>query len=325
MTRCHSTLADLRSGDFSRAALRRLSESRRIHPVLPFCRADLPCGETGSRASHLSISGVQDKFGLVLRRGVLQLADRDSEYILKPIPSLPVPKYASDIPANEHATMQIAEQVFGIRTAANALVFFRDGEPAYLTRRFDRQNGRKIHQEDFCQLSSRTPASHGENYKYNGSYEETYAVLRSFCPSYRIESRRLFLQILFSYAFSNGDAHLKNFSLQEGPSGDYVLTPAYDLLATSLHFPSESACALPFFADGHFTEAYEALGFYSSADFLELGRRFELDESEIRAFLLRFQNAQAHVHALLQRSFLSPPAQEDYWNRFLNRLLALRQ
>lgn len=40
---------------------------------------------------------------------------------------------------------------------------------------------------------------------------------------------------MFNYLFSNGDAHFKNFSLLETPMGDYRLSPAYDLLNSSIH------------------------------------------------------------------------------------------
>jgi serine/threonine-protein kinase HipA len=57
------------------------------------------------------------------------------------------------MPANEHLTMQIAAQVFGIETAENALVFFKDGTPAYITTRFDTlPNGSKLAQKDFLPL-----------------------------------------------------------------------------------------------------------------------------------------------------------------------------
>ena len=35
--------------------------------------------------------------------------------------------------------------------------------------------------------------------------------------------------------FSNGDAHLKNFSIIETPQGDFKLSPAYDLLNSRIH------------------------------------------------------------------------------------------
>ncbi len=46
---------------------------------------------------------------------------------------------------------------------------------------------------------------------------------------------RFFELVVFNYLFANGDAHLKDFSLQQTPNGDYLLSPTYDLLNTSLH------------------------------------------------------------------------------------------
>jgi serine/threonine-protein kinase HipA len=43
--------------------------------------------------------------------------------------------------------------------------------------------------------------------------------------------------------FSNGDAHFKNFSLIETKMGDLKLSPAYDLINTSIHI-NDSVLAL---------------------------------------------------------------------------------
>ena len=53
-----------------------------------------------------------------------------------------------------------------------------------------------------------------------------------------------FRLILFNYLLSNGDAHLKNFSLIQTSMGDYSLSPAYDLMSTVLHMPDERDTAL---------------------------------------------------------------------------------
>lgn len=45
--------------------------------------------------------------------------------------------------------------------------------------------------------------------------------LRSHLPAYRLEAARLYKLLVFNYLFSNGDAHLKNFSLLETPQGDF--------------------------------------------------------------------------------------------------------
>ncbi|MCK5781579.1 MAG: HipA domain-containing protein, partial [Flavobacteriales bacterium] len=117
----------------------------------------------------MSISGVQEKFSIIQYKNKLRLTE-DGErggFILKPIPSFG--KKYDQIPANEHLTMQIAKQVFGIETAENALIFFQDDSPSYITRRFDiNDDGSKLGQEDFASLAGRTPQTHGENYKYQG-------------------------------------------------------------------------------------------------------------------------------------------------------------
>ena len=140
-----------------------------------------------------------------------------------------------------------------------------------------------------------------------------------------MELPKLFRRILFSYVFSNGDAHLKNFSLYESPQGDMVLSPAYDLVATSVHIPTESALALDLFADGHFTSAFESLGFYSSADFVALGKCFDLEEGFVRRELTRFRNSVEMVKGEVASSLLSEPMRRDYLAAFDNRLRAIAQ
>lgn len=49
--------------------------------------------------------------------------------------------------------MQIAWQIFKIETAENGLVFFKNGIPAYLTKRFDvKKDKSKLSVEDFASL-----------------------------------------------------------------------------------------------------------------------------------------------------------------------------
>lgn len=222
--------------------------------------------------------------------------------------------------------MQITSRAFGILTAENELVTLADGEYAYLTKRFDRRDGVPIRQEDFCQLAERSEETHGDNYKYDASYEELADLMRRFCHSAAVENPKVFFIILFNYVFANGDAHLKNFSLFQSPQGDYILTPAYDLLNTHIHFPGEpSATGLDFFADGHFTERYETLGFYSSADFIELGSCFGVGEAEVRRDLAQFPAKAADVERMVFGSVLSAEAKEVYVNCFRDRLRAISQ
>lgn len=235
---CPGTLAGGYNG-YSRSCLDKVFNGKKVSPFLPYNSPVIDLGEGTvfvDNRSYISISGVQEKFSVVLEKNKLRLA-RDGErgtYILKPIPRSG--KRADQMPANEHLTMQIASQAFGIETAANALVFFRNNEPAYLTKRFDTQvDGSKLAQDDFASLAGRTPQTHGEHYKYAGNYLELFQLLQRYVPAYKIEAPKLIKILIFNYIMSNGDAHYKNFSLLETPLGDYRLSPAYDLLNSRIH------------------------------------------------------------------------------------------
>ncbi len=320
--RCLSTMKTIPREGFSPTARRLLADGNRQFPFrLPFSRGDL-VSEQIRQAGHMSISGVQDKISLKLCDGHLVPTEADGEYILKPIPSAVVPALREDIPANEHLTMQIAGQLFGIATAVNTLVYLNDGEPAYLTKRFDRRDGLKIPQEDFCQLGERTEESHGKNYKYDCTCEEMGRILRRFCPAYQVEVEKLFARMLFNYVFSNGDAHLKNFSLFMSESGDHVLTPAYDLLCTSMHFPNESRTAVGLF-DNFESPFFKNNGFYGSEDFLHLAERYGIRKARAEKLIRGYAVQRDLVESLIARSFLSDSGKHEYARRFTDRLGAI--
>lgn len=293
---------------------------------LDFTLADLSLPQQRETTRRVSISGVQDKVQLHRQGMRFVPVASGGDYILKPVPSHSSARFVYDIPANEALTMDIASEIFGIHTAEHALVEFKDGMPAYLTKRFDFRDGMKIRQEDFCQLSNRSEETHGDNYKYDASYEELAGLVRRFCPSHAIENSKVFFQILFNYVFANGDAHLKNFSLYESRQGDYILTPAYDLLNTSLHFPNEpTATGLDFFMDGHYTARYEVLGFYSSADFHELAGFYGVSSLEVDEMLSVFARKRVQVEESVKTSRLSLEAKSLYLAKFHDRLKALAQ
>lgn len=322
MFKCLSSLVDIPHEGYSPAAERSLAGGHRKFPHrLTFKRTDVVEYRARS-AEHMSISGVQDKLSLKLDRGTLKSTDRDGEYILKPIPSLDFLKFKDDVPANEHLTMQIAFQVFKIPTAVNACIYLSDGELAYITRRFDRRGQAKVAQEDFCQLSNRSEQSDGNNYKYGASYEEVGRILKFYCRAYPVEIEKLYRQIIFSYVFSNGDAHLKNFSVFESDFGDSVLTPAYDLICTSLHLPDERRTALALF-DTHETESFRQNAFYRRPDFLKLAEFYGMQPNRAESFLNEFTLKHDAILNLIARSFLSDNAKIDYERRFMDRLHAI--
>lgn len=158
--RCPSTLVPGFTS-YSPAGLRKLFDGKKVSPILPYDAPDIH-GEPEEflkNREHISISGVQEKLSVLVDQGTIRLTKSGEQgtHLLKPISSRLA--RASDMPANEHVTMQIAAQLFGISTAPNGLCFFQTGEPAYITRRFDiTQKGGKLRKEDFASLAGKTSA-----------------------------------------------------------------------------------------------------------------------------------------------------------------------
>ena len=193
--RCPGTLAEGFT-TYSRTCLKRVFNGSKVNHVLPYVSLQSNHNSEDSfeeNASRISISGVQEKFSIIQLKNKIRLTKEGEQgtHILKPIQS--VSKNADQMPANEHLTMQIAQQVFGIETAENALIFFGNDDPAYITKRFDLvPGGLKLAQEDFASLAGKSPQTHGTDYKYLGSYWDLFELMRENLPSYKVESLKLF-------------------------------------------------------------------------------------------------------------------------------------
>ena len=303
-----------------------MSALGRVPDTLPFTKADLRLPMAIRKGQRNSISGVQSKVLLSLVHGEFAVVESGGDFILKPVPEDSRSRFAADIPANENVTMQIASRLFRIQTAENKCIRFADGELAYLTHRFDRRDGVSIRQEDLCQIAGRSEETHGDTYKYDFSYEEMAELIRMACPASRVELPKAFRQILFDYLFANGDAHLKNFSVCESDLGDYVMTPAYDLLNTLLHYPGDlTFMALSLFKDPDFmTPEFEKLGYYSTSDFVALGRCYGLDEKAVHGILAEYRKNLPQVETMVEQSLLSEDAKREYLHIFTDRLAMFR-
>ncbi len=320
LTNCPGTLAQGFS-TYSRTCLKRMFQGKAVSHVLPY---DSPFGNSASdhqfeeSRKRISISGVQEKFSMLLDKNKLRLTNEgeQSTYILKPIPHFG--KKSDQMPANEHVTMQMARQVFGIETAENALIFFRDGTPAYITKRFDvRDDGTKLSQEDFASIAGRTPQTHGEHFKYAGNYLELFQLMKRHLATYKIEAPKLLRMLIFNYLFSNGDAHFKNFSILETPMGDFRLSPAYDLLNSRIHM-DDNDFALE---DGLLPRNLSTGNIRSQ--FSILAQHAEINEKLFDNILTMMMSKSDNVEVLLNASFLNEPSKRNYWQAYKTRLKRL--
>ncbi len=304
---------------------KKLFDGKRVSHMLPFkAPQNENLQEYQEQTKRLSISGVQLKYSLRLEDKLLTLTAKGGQYILKPIPPSVI-AYPDQAPENEHLTMQIAGQIFKMDTAANALINFEDGQPAYLTRRFDvKADGSKYLQEDFAQLSGKQKKTHGENYKYDGTYEDIGILIKKYVAAYLPVMEVFFRNVFFNYLFSNGDAHLKNFSLIQTDSGDYKLTPTYDLMSTILHTPGETDTALDLFEGDTNTGYYQTYGHHGYPDFMELARRISIIEVRAKRIISEMTSQSDRVINMINNSLLSDEIKSKYLHCYQDKVSRIK-
>ena len=311
---CPGTLA-AGFGTYSPLCLRKVFDGKKVNPVMDFSLND---GDKSwiDAINRISISGVQSKLSAVVKKGrmVLTPEGESGRYIIKPVPDYKHLRYRNNLPANEHLTMQIAAQVYKIKTAENAMAFFSDGQPAYITKRFDYgADGAKIKQDDFASIAGKTEMNSGKDFKYTGSYEDVAQLLQQNVAAWQVEMARYFTLVVFNYLFSNGDAHLKNFSLQETPNGDYVLTPAYDLMNTAIHVnDGDFALQDGLMPKSAYSEVYAKTGHPCQDDFITFGTRIGVLPKKIAVVIDLFATEQSKVYKLIDASFLDDKVKRIY-------------
>jgi serine/threonine-protein kinase HipA len=149
------------------------------------------------------------------------------------------------LPRVEHATMRWAE-LSGVwvppfrQVHVSEFVYLPDGIPTgdgsgFLIERFDRSPaGERIHMEDFAQVLDRPPGDP----QYDSQYEYLAAILAYLAPE---DIRPYCERLVFCILCGNTDAHLKNWSLIYPNGRTPRLSPAYDLVASVLYAPGETA------------------------------------------------------------------------------------
>ena len=215
----------------------------RLIPARPWSSDEGPVqgrGPDRSSVLRFSLAGVQLKFSAVMEaRGGLTIPAQGAggDWIVK-LPSAHYP----GVPENEYSMMSIAATV-GIEIPEVRLVPMRDvkGIPeiapdspladaqALAIRRFDRNQGQRVHTEDFAQVFSQYPERKYQKF----TYANIGRILAVYADDRAVDqfARRL----IYSALIGNADMHLKNWSLIYRDGVTPELSPAYDMLSTVAH------------------------------------------------------------------------------------------
>lgn len=311
---CPGTLAKGFS-TYSPGCLRNLFGGKKVNHVLSFeipAKTEIIFKKSKEDQERISISNAQEKNSLVLEKNKLRLTNEDETgtYILKTIPGKL--KDAEQVPVNEHLTMQLAKQVYGLNTVENAMIFLMNGTLAYISKRFDVKKEAdgpgviKQQTKSFATFAQSAADNTSADYKYSCSYEEIGLLIQKHLPAWRIEIEKFFSMVVFNYLFSNGDAHLKKLSLVVSSAGDYILSPAYDLINTRLHVDdTDFALDKGLFSDDYKSDHFKQNGHPSMIDFKEFANRIGIMPGRFDKIMTPFIQHQPFVETLVSRSFLS--------------------
>lgn len=269
--------------------------------ILPELRLDkkiLSDLATRTVNQRIAVTGVQPKISVDLEREVgaerLTIVGLWGQYILKPQHD----EYEF-MPETEDLTMHLAD-LFKIKTCQHALIPTSEGKLAYIARRFDRNNGQKIHIEDFCQISGFLTEQ-----KYKGSYEKVGKLVTQHCTNKGLDTLYFFELVLFCYLTGNNDMHLKNFSVIHHSDHTISLSPAYDLLNVNLVFPDD-ADELALTLNGRKRKI-------TKADFDTVAKGLMLPEKSVSNIYAKFSGARGKVEEVIRSSFLP----EDWKQRYM--------
>ncbi|MBQ4038953.1 MAG: type II toxin-antitoxin system HipA family toxin [Bacteroidaceae bacterium] len=122
----------------------------------------------------------------------------------------------------EYSFYKLAETC-GIEMSECSLIE-ENGYAHFLTKRFDRTDGKKIHMQTLCGIAHYDYRLHRAY-----SYEQAFNVMRALRLPYP-QAQEMFRRMVFNVVIRNQDDHTKNISFLMGEDGVWRLSPAYDML-----------------------------------------------------------------------------------------------
>ena len=314
MSKCLFCYKELEEGqvDFHPSCAHKFFGSKTA-PILPYTRDNMSELARQVIRTSASVTGVQAKMSLDVDRGgknepsKFTIVGLWGKYIFKPQSA----KYPC-LPELEDLTMKMAE-VAHIHTARHTLIRLADGELGYLTLRMDRgRHGEKISMLDMCQLTNRLT-----EHKYYGTYLQLAETIKKYSSAPMLDVQRFWEVVLFSWITGNSDMHCKNFSLLDSGKGEYVLSPAYDLLAVLLADPQDTEEMAMTFSVGGKKNGFDRNTFMTA--FTQSG----IPTAVANKIIERMKTFVPNWEALIDESFLPDKIKTDYYRLLTKRIEVL--
>ena len=205
---------------------------------------------------------------------------------------------------NEHLCMQVARRVM-----PTARTEVSDDGQALVVYRFDvDEHGQPYRgMEDFCSLLGLRPAA-----KYDTTWERIAKAVRDHVPgTQRLATyRQLTTTLLLTYALRNADCHAKNLALLYTSRADVHLSPAYDMLTTSVYAGFQhSPPGIAFMGKKTWSPGKNLQKFIAAT--------FGIQPKEQQRMMEAISDAVADVGPLVRHAMLQHPGFEDIGKRML--------
>jgi len=201
--------------------------------------------------NKFSLAGIQMKFSMKEKDGRYNLTKNGElgDWIIK----TPSTKH-KNVPLNEYTAMSLASladidipdiKLIELNKLDNLpQINLPDEKLAFAIKRFDRKPDKssttRIHMEDFAQVLVKYPID-----KYNSAnYEQVGKVIYDYSGNGLADAQQFARRLLVNILLANGDAHLKNWSLLYQDQITPRLSPAYDIVTTSVYMDDEKKYAL---------------------------------------------------------------------------------
>ena len=149
----------------------------------------------------------------IIRSGQADLPQNFKHYILKFDTSKP-----DDFPFTKiEMAYYLMARDCGIDMMPSKLVEI-EGTQNFLTQRFDRVDGIRIHTQTMAAMSS-----------FADTYEYLFVICRKINLTAEVQTQQ-YRRMVFNILAGNVDDHTKNFSFLMYPNGEWHISPAYDLI-----------------------------------------------------------------------------------------------
>ena len=182
----------------------------------------LQIGTSAGGARAKAIIAVNVKTNKIVSGDIL-LNDKDFKYFIIKIDSGRDNQLGS---SQGYGKIEFAYYKMAVQSGINMMpskLYQENGREHFLTERFDRVDGKKLHMQTLCAI-----AEMDYNNPFENSYEQAFSIMNRLNLDFD-EIEQQFRRMVFNIIARNMDDHTKNISFLMDKNGKWSLSPAYDV------------------------------------------------------------------------------------------------